>query len=690
MKKYVSLILVLLTAGMLILASCMGGDQPAGTNAATDAATQGGTDPAETIGETANETADPDSQTTAEATTEAPTEEITTEATTTEPVTTEPVDPLAKYQLGYGSTMDMSAFDPIKEHETVIAPKDDPNVLLWFDHITEKVTRYTINRDGKQSYTIQMGKNEMEGCQFFVHSPTERHITVKLSDFTNDKGETLHTELGVGYYVEDGYLPYHGYSKELVYIDAVVPYDSYVSVTSGGYYEEGPWVSVGPYSNKPWEPENYPIRDTSRAFVIQAKTTAGTTPGAYKATIEIYDADTGDCIKMANVYTYVYNVTLSDETALDTTFSIWESSLYEQYAANGSNASGEEILRAVANFLLEYRITPTGGSSFTTTMGKEWLSNPRVTTIRVAAKEVYDWLKDDPVLYAKMFYYGQDEPGTPRAWITVPDENGNSISVQDPTGAKSVEAVSAHAHILKDIWGWEDYRMVSPFEENISYNKEKSRDQIGYMSRYVTIWCPKFYSFTPRILSSTSGSLYTHSTQNDKLYGEFEARMKEYVAEKGHELWAYVSCVPAYTAPYQNVLLFSDGTEARTMFWTCYDLDVTGFLYWHVTNYSGVGGNTYTMRCPFPKEGPGDGILIYPGSVFGQLDPIPSIRLIGMREGIEDYQLLTMLEEAKGEAYTDELVHHIVTSTITYTTDDETVYNVHSYLLRALEEAQNG
>ena len=677
MKKYASLILILLTASMLILASCMGGEQPSDTNAATDAATQDATDPAETTGEGTAPTTDDSAN-------------ETTEVITTEAETTEPVDPLAKYQLGYGSTMDMSAFDPIGEHETVIAPDDDPSMLLWFDHITEKVTRYTINRDGKQSYTIQMGKNEMEGCQFFVHSPTERHITVKLSDFTNEQGETLHTDLGVGYYVEDGYLPYHGYSKELVYIDAVVPYDAYVSVTSGGYYEEGPWVSVGPYSNKPWEPENYPIRDTSRAFVIQAKTTADTTPGAYKATIEICDADTGACIKMANVYTYVYNVTLSESTALDTTFSIWESSLYEQYAANGSTASAEEILRAVADFLLEYRITPTGGTSFTTTMGKDWLSNPRVTTIRVAAKETYDWLKDDPVLSPKMFYYGQDEPGTSRDWITIPTESGTSISVQDPTGTKSVEAVSVHAYILKNLWGWENYRMVSPFEENISFNKEKSRDQIGYMSRYVTIWCPKFYSFTPRALSSTVGSMFTHSTQNDKAYGEFEARIKEYVAENGHELWAYVSCVPAYTAPYQNVLLFSDGTEARTMFWTCYDLDVTGFLYWHVTNYSGVGGNTYTMRCPFPKEGPGDGILIYPGSVFNQLDPIPSIRLIGMREGIEDYQLLTMLEEAKGEAYTDELVHHIVTSTITYTTDDETVYNVHAYLLRALEEALNG
>ena len=46
-----------------------------------------------------------------------------------------------------------------------------------------------------------------------------------------------------------------------------------------------------------------------------------------------------------------------------------------------------------------------------------------------------------------------------------------------------------------------------------------------------------------------------------------------------------------------------------------------------------------------------------------------------------------MLEESNGNEYTDELVSHIVTSTVTFTRDDDAVYNVRSYLLRALEEA---
>lgn len=90
---------------------------------------------------------------------------------------------------------------------------------------------------GKDTYTIQMGKNELEGCQFFLYAPTNRKIHIKISDFTNDKGETLSTELGVEYYIEDGYVTYNGYSESLVYPDAVVPYDSYIAYSSN--YENG-------------------------------------------------------------------------------------------------------------------------------------------------------------------------------------------------------------------------------------------------------------------------------------------------------------------------------------------------------------------------------------------------------------------------------------------------------------------
>lgn len=627
------------------------------------------------------------------------------------------------YGLGYGSSMEITDYDPITEHETVIAPNDDATVKLWFDHLTQKVSRYdTSGKDiGDQSYTIQMGKNEIEGCQFFLYSPTNKKVTIKISDFTNDQGEKLVTELGVEYYVEDGYLTHHGYPAGFVYPDAVIPYESYIASGNGEEHgafgtdadhrvDFGNYIILGPFSGSNWNFEKYPFRDSIRGFVVQAETTADTTPGAYKATIEVYDVDTGECIKIANLYTYVYNVTLSDETAMDTAFTLWDfvSNYMHHYNNYGdlTRYSDVEITKATADFFLKNRITLTGSLTFYNVLGTEYLENPRVTTVRVLNKEQYDSLKNNEIIAPKMFYYGQDEPGVPRGWRPITWPDGTSETVYDNTGLLSVMAIAREADMLRDVWGWEDFRMMVPFERIIDFSKfnfstvdkttafpswydqykvTTEKDSIEYLSKYVNVWTPTFTGATPRDLAASfSNEQYMQTSTMDKNLGAFQDRMWSYQAD-GAELWNYVACQPPYTSPYQNILLFNDGTEARTMFWTNYMLGSTGFLYWHVSYYDVAGNTTYTMRCPFSKTGPGDGILIYPGSAYNQLDPIPSIRLLNIRDGIEEYQLLSMLEAVKGEAYTDELVSHVVTSTVTFNRNDDQLYNIRSFLLRALE-----
>ena len=631
------------------------------------------------------------------------------------------------YGLGYGSSMEITDYDPITEHETVIAPNDDATVKLWFDHLTQKVSRYdTSGKDiGDQSYTIQMGINEIEGCQFFLYSPTNKKVTIKISDFTNDQGEKLVTELGVEYYVEDGYLTHHGYPAGFVYPDAVIPYESYIASGNGEEHgafgtdadhrvDFGNYIILGPFSGSNWNFEKYPFRDSIRGFVVQAETTADTTPGAYKATIEVYDVDTGECIKMANLYTYVYNVTLSDETAMDTAFTLWDfvSNYMHHYNNYGdlTRYSDVEITKATADFFLKNRITLTGSLTFYNVLGTEYLENPRVTTVRVLNKEQYDSLKNNEIIAPKMFYYGQDEPGVPRGWRPITWPDGTSETVYDNTGLLSVMAIAREADMLRDVWGWEDFRMMVPFERIMDFSKfnfstvdkttafpswydqykvTTEKDSIEYLSKYVNVWTPTFTGATPRDLAASfSNEQYMQTSTMDKNLGAFQDRMWSYQAD-GAELWNYVACQPPYTSPYQNILLFNDGTEARTMFWTNYMLGSTGFLYWHVSYYDVAGNTTYTMRCPFSKTGPGDGILIYPGSAYNQLDPIPSIRLLNIRDGIEEYQLLSMLEAVKGEAYTDELVSHVVTSTVTFNRNDDQLYNIRSFLLRALEAENN-
>ncbi len=636
---------------------------------------------------------------------------------------------LSKYALGYSENIKIEPENKV-EHKPVTAPSEDTSLKLWFDHATERVTRYTIKPTGMSSYTIQMAKNEIEACQFFLHSPTTRKLTFNLTDFTNDNGDTLETQLGVEFYIEDGYVTFKGFAAELVYPDAVIPYDSYITKTSGGYYEDGPWVTVGPHTYKDV------TKDTSHGFVIQAKTDKNSKPGLYKATLEIFDAESGECIKMADVYTYVYNVTLSDEPALDTVFNVWGGTYGVHYPGN---QQGEAMI-SLYDFMLDYRLTPSvSGWDLDYLLcpdgNLEWLYNPRVTTVRVHTKAYYDKWKNDPIIKEKMYYYGEDEPGVPRGFgreIMLSD--GTTIGCLDIYGILTIMGVAEQTKMLEN-WGWTDYRRLVPFERNgvlenlsvypgielgttinISWDKviealqgnqaainlvnkyrpemEAAGDMVSFMSKYVNVWVPILFAFTPREVGQYyTGCFYLQTEAQDAKYGEFFERLDQLVEEEGHEKWAYVACNPKHTAPYQNLLLFCDGTEPQTMMWTCFQEDVTGFLYWHISNYdysgSSPASDNYLMRNPFPKEGAGDGLLFYPGSIYGQIDPIPSLRAMGLRDGIEDYELLTMLKEIKGEEYAKDFASFVATSVITYTEDDQVLHDTRTQLLQILEAELN-
>ena len=52
----------------------------------------------------------------------------------------------------------------------------------------------------------------------------------------------------------------------------------------------------------------------------------------------------------------------------------------------------------------------------------------------------------------------------------------------------------------------------------------------------------------------------------------------------------------------------------------------------------------------------GDGLLIYPGK---EMTPLPSIRLEVIRDGVEDYEYLVLLEQAAGDEAVKGLVDRI-------------------------------
>jgi hypothetical protein len=74
--------------------------------------------------------------------------------------------------------------------------------------------------------------------------------------------------------------------------------------------------------------------------------------------------------------------------------------------------------------------------------------------------------------------------------------------------------------------------------------------------------------------------------------------------------------------------------------WMNYLYGNTGILYWATDNWARIGCDPWSETETFPT-GNGDGSLVYPGRDF--MGPVASIRLKMLREGLEDYELLTLL-----------------------------------------------
>ncbi len=90
----------------------------------------------------------------------------------------------------------------------------------------------------------------------------------------------------------------------------------------------------------------------------------------------------------------------------------------------------------------------------------------------------------------------------------------------------------------------------------------------------------------------------------------------------------------------------SDATRNRAMEWMSFTYDMSGELYYEMT-MAYFNGDPWTNQTAF--GGTGDGTLFYPGTpakIGGKTEiPVESLRLKGIRDGMEDYELLALAKK---------------------------------------------
>lgn len=153
-------------------------------------------------------------------------------------------------------------------------------------------------------------------------------------------------------------------------------------------------------------------------------------------------------------------------------------------------------------------------------------------------------------------------------------------------------------------------------------------------------------------------------------------KSKEWIAN-GRQMWSYLMTWPK--APHVNLFIDSDAINLRMWLWMSYRYRLTGILVWSSNVWNtkscsppGVLQNiwddpmTYmsgslTTPGAAAEYGNGDGMFFYPPNRDPDNDktkyltgPVPSLRLEIMREGIDDYDYMMLLEDCIRNARPDQ------------------------------------
>jgi len=163
------------------------------------------------------------------------------------------------------------------------------------------------------------------------------------------------------------------------------------------------------------------------------------------------------------------------------------------------------------------------------------------------------------------------------------------------------------------------------------------------------------------------------------------------------EIWWYGCTHPVN--PYPSLSFNSELLTSRALGFMMYDYNVDGLLYWCINSWGGSvsedGGAAAAEALwadEISEKWPGEGKLVYPGTPYGFNGPIGTIRIENLREALEDYEYLWLLEKLSGSdqsaAYTEGLYEGVIPAT-----DSAAYHAKRAALLSKIEElnvAANG
>lgn len=222
--------------------------------------------------------------------------------------------------------------------------------------------------------------------------------------------------------------------------------------------------------------------------------------------------------------------------------------------------------------------------------------------------------------------------------------------------------------------GWLDIYLQHLCDEPIPVNAESYKKLASYVREYA----PKLKIIDACMCTEIAGYIDIWVPLTDHFDRErtfFETRKK-----LGEEVWFYTCLSPK--GNYMNRFIDYPLIDVRLIHWMNFRYDVTGYLHWGLNYWHGDafkdlepdwGGGNYLP--------PGDSHIVYPGS----RGPLTSIRFEALRDGVEDYELLKMLER-KDPNTAHQIAESVVRTPTDYTLDPAEFRKARARIITCLME----
>ncbi|MBQ2730086.1 MAG: DUF4091 domain-containing protein, partial [Clostridia bacterium] len=603
--------------------------------------------------------------------------------------------------------------DPADSYIRQEAPYEDASLSMWFEHSFKKVLTKDITPSGMDTYSVYMAKNEIENAQFVLYSDTTKTgLTASVTSFTDKNGNEIPASIYYQMYITTTDLDVTsvwGSTEETSIIREGETPDPMVPLASIGRFQ----LNGG----------------KSQAFYIRVKTAEDTPAGWYSAQLDIKNSS-GQVVKTATVFCYVWDFVISEKTEFQTSI------YFDKNTAYGGTYKG------FFDYLLENRIVgmdiPDGLNPY-----NPYLRNDRVNTVRVGVSggymdsqtnisqygELYSKLKNSPYwdeFKDKLYFYTVDEP--------MGQEQQDAVAaIGGQNSRHTVNDVIVRDQLIEEYWGdmaatcvpyhqdhpYPYYYYNRPLDTYEDYEKTDGT-QVMIDTDSCRVWCPLLTAFTPkeelakidyandymtspiRTITGQISGMYTIKNPAsllgydyfggfhdwDAIYGEFYDRTMSDITIKNekyntdtYKMWTYLAgSNNQYT--YCHHLIESTGLQTKMLFWQCYQQDITGYLYYYANEWNAneidttVTGaltrlewNPGITRYSDTYNIYGAGVLFYgPNHAKGLrgLTYVGTVRIELMRDGIEEYQMLKMLEDYVGEKETKDIVGKVSKNVVNY------------------------